>query len=122
MTERPVGEWLVVLPFFEAVDHAALQLLEREYRRFIVDELTHKQVAELIDAVLSAKSIDVKQGAPLGERVLDSDNLSPLAVRASDALRECGVTDIDINALAFIRAPPVELLTRPERIGTVCQR
>jgi hypothetical protein len=102
VTEWPVGKWRVVLPFLEAVDHAALQLFERKYRRFIVDELAHKQVAELIDTVLALQRIDVKQGAPFGECVLDGDNLSPLAVRTGDAFRERGVTDIDIDALALV--------------------
>ena len=91
-------------------------------QRCIVDELAHKQVAEFIDAVLALQRIDVEQGAPFGECVLDGDNLSPLAVRTGDALRECGVTDIDIDALALVRAPLVELLTRPERVSPVRQR
>jgi hypothetical protein len=77
-----VGERGEVLPFFHHVDHAALQLLEREYRRFIVDKLAHKQVAKVIIAVFAFELVEVEQGAATGKRVLNGDNLPPLAIVA----------------------------------------
>ncbi len=59
--ERVVGERRKVFPFFQTVDHAALQILEREHRRLVVNELAHKQIAEVVDAVFALELLQIEQ-------------------------------------------------------------
>ena len=86
-----VGERGKILPFFHHVDHAALQLLEREYRRFIVDKLAHKQVLKILITDFAFKQVEVEQGATIGKGILNGDNLPPMAIvsRADHRLARC---------------------------------
>lgn len=106
--ERVVGERRKVFPFFQTVDHAALQILEREHRRLVVNELAHKQIAEVVDAVFALELFQIEQRTAPGERILNGDNLPPLTVRTRHASGERVMTDIDINPLAGAGAAPVE--------------
>ena len=106
--ERVVGERRKVFPFFQTVDHAALQILEREHRRLVVNELAHKQIAEVVDAVFALELLQIEQRTAPGERILNGDNLPPLTVRTRHASGERVMTDIDINPLAGAGAAPVE--------------
>ncbi len=116
-----VGERGKVLPFFHHVDHAALQLLEREYRRFIVDKLAHKQVFKVLITVFAFELVEVEQGAATGKGVLNGDNLPPLAIVAELTTGERAVTDVDFDAVSGTGAPLVEQLTRPEGVSPVRQ-
>ena len=117
-----VGERGKIFPFFHHVDHAALQLLEREYRRFIVDKLAHKQVLKVLITVFAFELVEVEQGAAPGKGILNGDNLPPLAIVAELATGERTVTDVDFDAVSGSGAPLVEQLTRPEGVSSVCQR
>ena len=87
-----------------------MQLLEREYRRLIVDKLAHKQVTEVIRAVFLFELVEVKQGAATGECILNGDNLPPLAVRAKYATGKRLVTDIDVDTFVAATAATVKQL------------
>ncbi|MNT76410.1 hypothetical protein D3C72_2154090 [compost metagenome] len=100
-----------VLPFFHRIDHAALQFLEREYRRLVVNELAHKQIAEIVGAVFLFQLIQIEQRAAPGERILDGDNLTPLTIRAQHATGERLVADIDVDPVCCAAASPVKQLT-----------
>ena len=117
-----VGERGKVLPFFHHIDHAALQLLEREYRCLIVDKLAHKQVFKIIITVFAFELVEVEQGAAPGKGILNGDNLPPLAIVAELTTGERAVTDVDFDAVSGTGAPLVEQLTRPERVSPVRQR
>lgn len=106
--ERVVGERRKVFPLFQAVDHAALQILEREHRRLVVNELAHKQVTEIVDAVFLPELLKVKQRTAPGERILNGDYLPPLAVRTYHASCEGVMTDIDVDPLAGAGAATVK--------------
>ena len=116
-----VGERGKVLPFFHHIDHAALQLLEREYRCFIVDKLAHKQVFKVLITVFAFELVEVEQGAATGKSVLNSDNLSPLAIVAELTTGERAVTDVDFDAVGNTAAPLVEQFARPEGVSAVRQ-
>lgn len=117
-----VGERGEVLPCFHHVDHAALQLLEREYRCLIVDKLAHKQVLKVLITVFASELVEVEQGAATGKGVLNSDNLPPLSVCAKKSTGERAVTDVDFDAVSGTGAPLVEQLARPEGVSAVSQR
>ncbi len=116
-----VGERGKVLPFLHHIDSAALQLLEREYRRFIVDKLAHKQVLKVLITVFAFELVEVEAGAATRKGVLNGDNLPPLTIVAELATGERTVTDVDFDAVGNPAAPLVEQLARPEGVSAVRQ-
>ncbi len=107
---------------FQRVDHAALQLLEREHRCLVVNKFTHEQVFKIVGAVFAFELLNVEQRAAAFQGVLNGDNLSPLAVRTEKTSGKGVMTDIDFHAFGGAGASPVEQFTRPERVGVVRQR
>ncbi len=111
----------IVFPFFQRVDHAALQLLEREHRRLVVNKFTHEQVFKIVGAVFAFELLNVEQRAATFQGVLNGDNLPPLAVRTEKTSSKGVMTDVDFHAFGGAGASPVEQFTRPERVGVVRQ-
>ena len=85
-----------------------MQILEREHRRLVVNELAHKQIAEVVDAVFALELLQIEQRTAPGERILNGDNLPPLTVRTHHASGERVMTDINVDPLAGTGATTVK--------------
>ena len=109
--ERICGKRRIVFPFFQRVDHAALQLLEREYRCLVINKFTQEQVFKIVGAVFAFKLLNVEQCAATFQGVLNGDNLPPLAVRTEKPTGKGVMTDVDFHAFGGAGASPVEQFT-----------
>lgn len=85
-----------------------MQILEREHRRLVVNELAHKQIAEVVDAVFLPELLQIEQRTAPGERILNGDNLPPLAVRTCHASGEGVMADIDVDAFTDAGAATIK--------------
>lgn len=75
-----------------------MQLLEREHRCLVVNKFTHEQVFKIVGAVFAFELLNVEQRAAAFQRVLNGDNLSPLAVRTEKPTGKGVMTDVDFHA------------------------
>lgn len=99
-----------------------MQLLEREYRRLVVNKFTHEQVFKIVGAVFAFELLNVEQRAAAFQGVLNGDNLPPLAVRTEKPTGKGVMTDVDFHAFGGAGASPVKQFTRPERVTGVKPR